>query len=456
LSAYPGGGNDVVRISKEMPSEVEINRPFDYIITVSNVAGFNVTNIKVTEVIPDGMKYVASDPPAEQSGNKLLWTISAIGPEQYKNIDVTVTPTRADCNKTCATLTYDMPACANTNVVQPALQISKTAPEEVTVCDPIPIEVTLTNIGTGVVDDIDVNVHLASGVITETGADKLNFRIDSLAPGETEIMEGVVKAENTGKFTHEATAKSAGGIVVSASSQTRVTQPVLTISATGPAMRHLGRPVVHEVTVTNIGDSAAYDTMLTSTLPIGIQDVSASHSGIVQTENISWSLGTLDIGETQTVSMSFAPTGEGNFEQTSTAIAVCADAVTAISDTDILGIPAILLEVGDISDPIELGTNTTYVIVATNQGSLAGTNIAIACRLEDECEYVSSTGPTEGTHSNGIITFEPLPVLPAQEKATWRVTVRALAPADIRFKVIMNTDQLGREVMETEATHLYE
>jgi len=277
-----------------------------------------------------------------------------------------------------------------------------------------------------------------------------------LAPGETEVLEGVVRAEVTGKFVHEATAKSAEGIVVTAMSETLVTQPVLRITSSSPEMRHLGRPVTYDVTVTNVGDTAALDTMISSTLPIGIQDVSTSHSGIVQPENVTWSLGTLDIGESQSVSMSYFPTGEGEYSKTATATAYCADDVTALTSTMITGIPAILLEVGDISDPIELGTNTTYVITATNQGSLAGTNIRIACALEDEVEYVSSTGPTEGTHSNGIITFASLDKLPAQEKATWRVTVRALSPADVRFKVVMNTDQLGREVMETEATHLYE
>jgi hypothetical protein len=36
------------------------------------------------------------------------------------------------------------------------------------------------------------------------------------------------------------------------------------------------------------------------------------------------------------------------------------------------------------------------------------------------------------------------------------VVVSAVRPGDVRFKVIMNSDELTRPVEESEATHLYE
>jgi len=49
----------------------------------------------------------------------------------------------------------------------------------------------------------------------------------------------------------------------------------------------------------------------------------------------------------------------------------------------------------------------------------------------------------------------PLASLPAKEKAVWRVVVKALKPANIRFKVTMLSDQLTRPVEETESTNQY-
>ncbi len=36
------------------------------------------------------------------------------------------------------------------------------------------------------------------------------------------------------------------------------------------------------------------------------------------------------------------------------------------------------------------------------------------------------------------------------------IVVAAVKPGDVRFKVVMNVDQLTRPVEETESTHLYE
>ena len=106
----------------------------------------------------------------------------------------------------------------------------------------------------------------------------------------------------------------------------------------------------------------------------------------------------------------------------------------------------------DISDPIAVGNNETYVITATNQGSAPDTNIRITCTLENTQQYVSSSGATTGSSAGSTITFAPLATLAPKAQATWRVTVKAVKAGDVRFTAVMNTDQLTRPVQETEAT----
>ena len=146
---------------------------------------------------------------------------------------------------------------------------------------------------------------------------------------------------------------------------------------------------------------------------------------------------------------------EGTYENTATAKAECASSVSASASTAVKGIAAILLEVIDVDDPIELGTNETYVITVTNQGTSAGTNIKIVCTLEDNVEYVSASGPTTANVKDSVVTFGPLPRLAPRAKATWRVVVKAVKAGDVRFKVTMTSDQLRRPVEETESTEMY-
>jgi hypothetical protein len=150
------------------------------------------------------------------------------------------------------------------------------------------------------------------------------------------------------------------------------------------------------------------------------------------------------------------PTRSGELANSITATAHCTESVTASVKTSVAGIAGVLLEVGDVDDPVQVKNQTTYVITVTNQGSAVSTNIRIACMLEDSERYASSSGPTVGTLEGSTVTFAPLASLSPRAKATWNVVVTALKPGDVRFKVIMNTDQLTRPVEETEATHLYE
>jgi hypothetical protein len=135
--------------------------------------------------------------------------------------------------------------------------------------------------------------------------------------------------------------------------------------------------------------------------------------------------------------------------------AYCAETVHEMCQTKLSGIPAILLEVIDITDPVQIGDEEIYVITVTNQGSAMDTNIRLVCEFEDSMQYVSSSGPTSGTYADGKLTLAPLGSLAAKAKAKWQVKVKAISAADTRFKVIMNSDQLTRDVQETEATHFY-
>jgi len=123
--------------------------------------------------------------------------------------------------------------------------------------------------------------------------------------------------------------------------------------------------------------------------------------------------------------------------------------------TEVVGIPAILLEVIDLEDPIEVGANVVYEISVTNQGSAPGTNIKVICTWEDAQEFVSvSTGQVAGRTANSL-EFDPIPSLAPKAKNSATITMKALEVANVRFKVSIMSDQITRPVEETESTNQY-
>jgi uncharacterized repeat protein (TIGR01451 family) len=453
--SYPCEGCGIIRVYKTMPGEVPINATFNYTIKVTNVTDMTVANVVVTENIPGNLNVKNANPAAIKDGGKLVWKLGSFAPEQSKQITVSGMATNTDCVKTCATATYVVPACASVEVVQPKLQLKKTAPAEACLFDQFPVKFVVTNTGTGSTRNVKIEDTIPEGLKTADGRSKLVFDAGTLATGQSRKFSATLKASKTGKYVSRAVATSASGLKAESETTTIVSQAVLTIRITGPEERYAGRPVEYEITVNNKGDAPAKNLVVEDQLPLGTRFASASDLGKVVAGKVRWDLGTLMPDSSRKVSMTVIPNRPGTtLTNTVKATATCAEGVRASVKTTVAGIPAVLLEVIDVDDPVELGGQMTYVITTTNQGSLASTNIKIVCTLEENQQYVSSRGPTEGTIKGNTLTFETLRELAPKAKATWRVVIKAIKAGDVRFKVTMNTDQLSRPVEETEATQV--
>src|SRR5207247_8419519 len=75
------------------------------------------------------------------------------------------------------------------------------------------------------------------------------------------------------------------------------------------------------------------------------------------------------------------------------------------------GIPALLLEVVDLEDPIEVGGELTYEVRVVNQGSCPCTNIQITATVPEGLQPQEATGPSAHRVQGAQVVFEPLPKL---------------------------------------------
>jgi uncharacterized repeat protein (TIGR01451 family) len=412
----------------------------------------------VTDNLPDGISYVSSSPSANVSGQNLSWSLGTVGPGGSQSISVTVKGSRTGTYENCADVRadYNLSArdCAPTVIVAPALAMEKRCPAEVTTCDPIDYVVVVRNTGDGPATNVRLEDRLPSGLQTRDGKTTVSGTIGDLMPGEAKEVRYTVNASQTGSYTNQASVTADDGLAAQATCTTVVKQPVLQVTKTGPDTRYINRSATYEITVRNTGDHPANQTMLVDTLPAGMRFDRASDGGQVSGGTVTWNLGTIEPGGSRTVSIDLTATSSGSVKNLVRATAICAEGQAEVS-TVIKGVPAILLEVIDVEDPIEVGTNTTYQIIVTNQGSADGTNIRIECTLPAQMEFVNASGASQHTAEGKTVRFAPVPVLAPKAQATFNVTVKGSAEGDVRFKVTMHSDQIGVPVEETEATNIY-
>jgi len=459
----PGGtaSSSVVKLTKSAPTEVSVGQEFDVTVEVTNLtADTTLRDVVVVGSMDGDVEMVSSSPEATMSEGSPSWSLGSLEPGQTETLTITQTATAVGAIVECATVTYTPYACLAINVTQPALQLAKTMPVEVLACDPIPVRYVVTNSGSGPATGVEVRDELPEGlVVAGSGRRVVVAPVGTLAPGESKAFEVELEATTTGALMNRAVASGSGGLTAEDSAEVNVVKPVIVVEKTAPERIFLGRTIDYTISVENTGDGAARDLVVTDTLPANVTLVSASGEGVEDGGEIVWNVGTLPAGGSRDFTVTVRPTDIGEYTNTVTVRGYCVDQTsdtTREAMTDVQGIPAVLLEVVDAIDPVEVGTNTTYVITVTNQGSAVDRDIDLQVTLEEGAEFVSGTGPTEVTGEGRTVDLAPLGSLQPKQKATWQIVVRATGTGDKRFRVEMDTEQIGRPVLETEATNFYE
>lgn len=456
--AFPTGEVDssALLLHQVLPRVVSRGDAYPYEYHVTNLTGGTLQNVVVSMETADNMTLVDSTPSGVSGSGGVAWPLGDLGPHETKVIRMSATSNDLGSASNCVSVSYNNSLCAVLQVVEPDLTIAKTATRQAMLCDMIALNYQVCNPGTGVARNVRVTDQLPRGVTTAEGASSVDVAVGDLAPGECRDIQVMARASGTGTFDSAASASADGNLsAASETTSTVIVQPELAIAAQCRDDQYLGRNATFEYVVTNTGNGPANDAVVTINYPTSASFVRSSAGGIAGAGQVVWSLGSLDMGESQTVSLTLSSAQIGAVRTSATVNASCAEAASDTCTVEFKGIAAILLEVIDIEDPVEVGQQTTYVIRVTNQGSAPDTNIGITCALPDELQFVSAGGATNGSSRGSTVTFSPYGTLAPGQVIEWRLVVKATGEGDVRFGVEMTSDRLTSPVRETEATNLY-
>lgn len=457
--AYPTGDRktSALLLEKSVPGEVIANKPYEYTIKVTNLTPSKLKGIEITETLPVGLKLAdaVSGATLHVDGQTAKIGIGELAAGESRTIKIGATATQAGAVSGCSAVSYNTNLCLGLNVVSPALTANATLPADVLLCDRIPLKITVTNSGTGTAKNIKVTDTLPEGLLTADGRQELSIDVGSLAAGESRTVEVLLKASKTGSFQTQLEAQADDIAVQAVAAAVVVRQPKLVVSKSGPKNIFVGVPFTYELEIENRGDGIARQAVLTDNLPDSLRVIKVSEGGTIAGGRVTWQIGDLAPGAKKKVTLEVEGNNVGTALNSVTGQAECADPATVSAETQISGVPAILLEVVDSPDPVRVGEETTYIITVTNQGSAPSTNVKIVGVLENNMEFVSAAGASAGKLDGTNINFEPLASLAPGATAKFTVVIKASGSDDVRFKTVLTADQFKRSIEETESTNFY-
>jgi len=123
-------------------------------------------------------------------------------------------------------------------------------------------------------------------------------------------------------------------------------------------------------------------------LPEGSKFHTASNGGRhdLTTRTVTWFVGDLAPARAARLSLEAVPTSVGEQRHRATATAARGLKTEAEAVTHVEGLSALLMDVVDTDDPVEIGADTTYEIRVINSGSKMETNLELVCTVPDKME----------------------------------------------------------------------
>jgi uncharacterized repeat protein (TIGR01451 family) len=437
-----------VGLAYTAPAEVSVNQDIASTATITNSGKVESRSMTITAVLPDGVQYVSSVPPAVPLGGKqLTWTFGTLAPGQAHVVQLVTRSAGVGPVTQCVQLATEEgfrdEKCATTNVTQAQLKVNVAAPLEAALNATVTYDITVANTGSGPADNVVVTTQFDAGLEYATKVQTLSIPVGRLAGGESKkVPPLLLKAIKLGKQINTVVATAEGGLKDEARHELTVREPKLTLNLSGPKTKFVDKTAVWELNVANAGEAPLNNVLVRDRLPDELAFQTATDGGAVQGGEVVWNLGTLKAGESRVLKMeTLTRSRSTGVTHTATATAEPDLSTSSSATIEILGVPASNLRVKGDLNPAEVNKEITYSIKVLNPGSLPARNVRLSVKLSPELGAIGAMG-TEAkfdTKAN-TIEFAPVTALERGQELNFKLKVRAKKAGDARCRVEMRSD----------------
>ena len=453
-------------LTKTAPTQVDLGDALTYNISLSNNGQGSLTNLVVTDTLPDGVSLASAPGATSGAAVPVQWSIARLDPgdSQSFTVNATAQSTGDQTNSVAVTSAEGATASANavTKVVASDVSVAKSVnAAEVILGESLTYTITVTNNGDGdatnvrVVDIIPNGLTVtASDPAADTDADgNLLWTIASLAAGASTSFTVSGDTASPGLITNVSQVTDRGR-TLNAEVQSTALTPGISLAKTGSAAVYIGGERTYTITATNSGEAPLSGVTITDTIPAGLTYVSSDSNGSRSGNTVTWSVGDLAVNESAAVTVTLRGVTAGQVtNQARVTTDQNADA-DATLDITVLATPGAHLSIVDTSDPLAVGEEGGYTITVENQSADSPiTNVLVTVVVPTELDILAAEG---GTISNNQVSYAAISSLAAGQTQTFTISVRANAANDVVASATMNYDEFSQSITSQEGTTIIE
>lgn len=369
----------IVAAQISAPEFVNVNEVAPVRIDVRNPGKSTVYDLKLVAMLPENVKVEARN--GTVTNDQCIFEIDSLKPGENRQLMMEVVAETKQSLDIRTALTISNRSRIQVGVRQPKLVVSIEGPPQTNIGSKATHIVTVTNVGDGVAKNINLIADIPDTlqIVQKSGfespetlrpGEKAQARIVTvpLKPGQTELA---FAAE--GNFCKAKTAEA--GL--------RITQPELRVAAIGPDMNFVERDGIYTITVDNPGEVDINNVEVQFAIPEGVEVTTISRKAKMdgRQRTLSWKFDRIEAQTEQTIQLKAIAKSEG---EKNCRIRVASDETNEKEVTlkTIIATRANLsIQMQNIGGPVQVGSETTFVVEVENRGSLVANDMEIEVQL---------------------------------------------------------------------------
>jgi uncharacterized repeat protein (TIGR01451 family) len=485
------------------PSSATPGAVLNYRIEVSNPGDLPAKDVTAIDIVPDGLTYLNSNPPAESAGRQLQWRLGEIAAKQRQWIEVSFRAEKqgsvANCCEAVAAGGLRVRDCATSSVAAASLDVHINGPTQAAVGDRVTFEITVTNRSSGPADKLTIKDRLDPGFEHPAANAKnaIERLLGNLAPGASQHINVTLHITKPGRLCHTvevtggnvATAVAeacinVGGVAGSPSPNASRDRPSFSVKMIGPKQRpKVGEMPQFTIEIANTGSVALKNLKVLDLYDAALLPVLATDGYRIEGGGLAWTIDNLQTGKS--TRLEICCTCQKAAAKACNRVSVTAQDGIKSEDEACIEIlaansapsfnnpppsttpetPAASPSANDLAlaavclfSPVTVGKDVTYEIRVTNSGKSPYQQILVTATVPEEMTInpigTTGPGPTQFTIEGRTIRFDPVFEIKPGETTAYRVRVRAKQPGVIHFHAELKALTLPQPIVQEVKTEV--
>lgn len=422
-----------LRVTSTGPSSITIGKPARYEIQVENLEARSASSVIVGIDLPDWIEVTNVLPSIgskEMTDGKeeslMVWQLPIVEANATEKMMIDVIPREPRPFDIDVEWTFKpIRGKATIEVTQPQLSIQISGPTEVQFGEKALYDVTVSNPGTGIAENVSVMLPEVLG--------GERAKLDNIAPQQQKKFQVELIARSAGALDLTTTVLADGNLKESDTREIIVRRAMLKVALQGPPMKYAGSVGTYNVTVSNQGDAMARDVIAAVALPPGVDFV----SGIDNVEKIDggirWKVGMLSPGNERTYQLNCNMTVQGDISIDAATRGAGDLAAQANVVTRVEAVSDLVLKVADPKGPLPTGEKIEYEIRVKNRGTKSAKGVNIVMHFSEGVEPLEAEG-IANTIAPGQVTFSPIAQIDPDQEVVLKIQASATLAGSHRFR----------------------